>query len=329
MERILITKRIEDMALEYLAILKSGKQGRFKSPIQKLDMLLTFLEGKGKAYQKYAVYVKRILDRYDEIVCLKPSDFDTYDKTWFNILKPQRLKLKFKYQKTRKSFCEHVVDALRYKWVREEVFLDFGLQLGVKTCAYCNAQYATTVLESNHNFATYDLDHYYPKSRYPFLATSFYNLVPVCSHCNRAKSDKEPTFCLYTTDVRKLRPLMFRLEPRSVIDYMLTHCTDNLNILIEAKNPSEKRILDKFVGDLGLDGLYKSHKDEAAELLWKAKIYNKAFRTQLKASFDRTVKFEDCEIDHIIYGFDLRHGKVHQKPLSLLGQDIYETYSRG
>lgn len=326
MERILITKKVENCAAEYLLALKDRTSKAFRLPTERLELFRDFLLGKGKCYAKYAAYVDTIIQNYDAIILLRPDVFDTYERTHFMMLKAPQLKKKLKYQKSRKCFYEHIVDVMRYKWVREKVYLEFGLKLGIKSCVYCNAQYATTATIKGKIAATYDLDHYYPKSRYPFLCTSFYNLVPVCARCNRVKNDSKPTFCLYTDDFKRLRPFKFGLNPKSVIDYMLTHQEQNLTIELEPNVVFEKMALNEHIHQLGLDELYSAHKDAASEVLWKAKIYNKAFRQQLETQFGKLFPHMDGDIDRFIVGFSLRKGDVHKRPLTLLGQDIYEKY---
>ncbi len=65
-------------------------------------------------------------------------------------------------------------------------------QLGVKVCPYCNRMYTTTL------FGGYkirpDFDHFYPKSKYPYLAVSLFNLIPSCSICNRKKGNTAEVF---------------------------------------------------------------------------------------------------------------------------------------
>lgn len=60
-------------------------------------------------------------------------------------------------------------------------------QLGVEVCPYCNRMYTTTL--SGKCRIRSDFDHFYPKSRYPYLAVSLFNLIPSCSMCNRKKGD--------------------------------------------------------------------------------------------------------------------------------------------
>ena len=58
-------------------------------------------------------------------------------------------------------------------------------------CPYCSRNYIG-VIESNLKSITPDLDHFYPKSRYPFLGVTISNFVPSCLFCNqRAKNDKD------------------------------------------------------------------------------------------------------------------------------------------
>ena len=66
-------------------------------------------------------------------------------------------------------------------------------RLGVNTCPYCNRSPIHTVfdsLESNKELIRPTLDHFYPKSKNPFLALSFYNLIPSCYYCNSSLKGK-------------------------------------------------------------------------------------------------------------------------------------------
>lgn len=71
---------------------------------------------------------------------------------------------------------------------------NFGHQwaerLGVTVCPYCNRSYIFTVKKDARNGkARPQYDHFFPKSIYPYLAVSMYNLVPSCAVCNGGKSD--------------------------------------------------------------------------------------------------------------------------------------------
>lgn len=74
---------------------------------------------------------------------------------------------------------------------------DFIKQLNIKACPYCNLEYVQIATFSRNysegnKFVRPALDHFYPKSKYPFFAISLYNLVPCCTTCNSSiKSDNE------------------------------------------------------------------------------------------------------------------------------------------
>lgn len=63
-------------------------------------------------------------------------------------------------------------------------------QLNIKFCPYCNECSVPNISRTNNLTghqkisALYQLDHFYPKSRHPYLSVSFFNLIPGCSSCN-------------------------------------------------------------------------------------------------------------------------------------------------
>jgi len=49
-------------------------------------------------------------------------------------------------------------------------------KLNLSVCPYCNRN--TIYNLKNNTKRTSELDHFYPQSKYPYFALSFYNLVP-------------------------------------------------------------------------------------------------------------------------------------------------------
>lgn len=69
-------------------------------------------------------------------------------------------------------------------------------ETGNNICPYCYRSYINIIESSESDDTekaiTPDLDHFFPKSRYPFLAVTLSNLVPSCLSCNqRAKNDED------------------------------------------------------------------------------------------------------------------------------------------
>ena len=64
----------------------------------------------------------------------------------------------------------------------------FTENFNFRTCFYCNKDFITNFKkEKNELVSTFQLDHFYDKGTYPYLALSFYNLIPSCPTCNSSK----------------------------------------------------------------------------------------------------------------------------------------------
>ena len=87
-------------------------------------------------------------------------------------------------------------------------------QLSVKVCPYCNRMYTTTLYGKKR--VRPDFDHFYPQSRYPYLAVSLFNLIPSCNVCNRAKSDYAE-IKKYFEKKGKSKKVIHRREQKSII----------------------------------------------------------------------------------------------------------------
>ena len=65
----------------------------------------------------------------------------------------------------------------------------------LRFCPYCNAEttFMLTGLDTASGESRSALDHFYPKSVFPYLGVSLFNLIPTCGHCNSGlKREKVP-----------------------------------------------------------------------------------------------------------------------------------------
>jgi hypothetical protein len=65
-------------------------------------------------------------------------------------------------------------------------------ETGLRVCPYCDENFIL-FLESSPGRKSFrgPLDHYIPKSIYPYFAVSLFNLVPSCSSCNSLKHERD------------------------------------------------------------------------------------------------------------------------------------------
>lgn len=69
---------------------------------------------------------------------------------------------------------------------------------GLEYCPYCNRHPLESYATSDGKTHKGPLDHFYDKTKYPYLALSIYNLIPVCDKCNNEKGTKATSLSSHT-----------------------------------------------------------------------------------------------------------------------------------
>lgn len=193
---------------------------------------------------------------------------------------------------------------------KEHDAYSFVKSLELKTCPYCNRNY-TFVVDSDNGKLRPELDHFYPKSIYPFLAISFYNLIPSCPTCNHTKKSEVKENLENPYDI-KSNSYQFTYIPNN-IDFTLvkkeTYNFDNFEIKIEGNQSN----IELFK----LEELYKQHKDIVLELFIKKAYYPQSYINEL-SSFG----FNQDEIYRYLFSNYNKDEDLHKRPLSKLIKDI-------
>ncbi len=204
------------------------------------------------------------------------------------------------------------------------IFVDYGYDeidklqfienIGLGSCPYCNRNYIFTT--SRNGSIKPEIDHLYPKSLYPYLACSYFNLIPSCPTCNGfgAKEAKD-TFYLYPIS----NP--YTIKP---IDFQFSISPQNINFInVESKHYNFNDFEIELYGNKAnlnifhLEELYKQHKDIVLELLIKKAYYPKSYIEEL-AGFG----FSEDEIYRYLLGNYKKDEDLHKRPLSKLIKDI-------
>lgn len=188
--------------------------------------------------------------------------------------------------------------------------------IGVRTCVYCNRVYTVT-----HNtkvggkLMRPQFDHWFPKSKYPLLAISFYNLIPSCTHCNSSvKGDKE-------MDLKKsIHPYM---KNESGDDFAFTYhfkkSTREFEIQIQQIGLGAKH--KETLEFLKINEMYDAHQDELEDLLRIKQAYSKEYLKTLKSTFPGA-NLTDNEIYRFAFGVELEKTDFHKRPMSKFKNDI-------
>ena len=188
----------------------------------------------------------------------------------------------------------------------------FVQTLDLKTCPYCNRNYTFIVNEIDGKLRP-EIDHFYPKSIYPFLAMSFFNLIPSCPICNHTKSSKVKKDLDNPYDIKE-GVYRFTYRPKNIEFSVVEKEKYNFESFeIELKGNESNIELFK------LDKLYAQHKDIVLELLIKKAYYPQSYIDELS-----NFGFGQDEIYRYLFSNYNKDDDLHKRPLSKLVRDISE-----
>src|SRR5690606_29268121 len=137
------------------------------------------------------------------------------------------------------------------------------------TCTYCNRIYTNTMVSKRgRKLMRPQFDHWFPKSIFPLLALSFYNLIPSCSICNStAKSDT-----VFSLD-RHLHPYVAADAVNNfTFSYDYFRSNNSFNIKINSSFGNSKSF--NTYKDLNINQIYNAHISELSDLIEIKKAYS-------------------------------------------------------
>lgn len=200
--------------------------------------------------------------------------------------------------------------------------------LTINVCPYCNRNFInnTKLIDKSSNNPyvkrTAQLDHFYPEGKYPYLALSFYNLIPVCGTCNVIKLEQTVGVNPYeikNTDEHIIFDYSFN---KSIGDY-------KVDTIYMSKDFEANWTV------LGLEELYKIHNNYVEDLLNRLRIYNALYRKDLTHYFNKWYVGTDSQFEshilkedfeRVIFGNYFLEPDLNKFPLSKLTKDIVSRY---
>lgn len=195
--------------------------------------------------------------------------------------------------------------------------------MNIPVCPYCNRQYITHYQDAGKEKITADLDHFYCKSKYPYLALSVYNFVPSCQICNsrfKLARDFYGTPHLYPYEQNPASGMRFTIADAHVLMDEEAR-KDMTTPVVEITATGEAAV--NSVQIFHLKDVYQSHGDYVQEIIWKAKIYSEDKIKSLYNEFSDVFANEE-EVRNFVFGQYLEEKEAHKRPLAKLTQDILE-----
>lgn len=301
------------------------------------NLIVEFLNSKRKkdlnyrkdfVYFKYNDILEQIFDVKDEklfekIIGANKKEIDKYIINYKEYLNSQNIEFqsieKMREGKKRNKVLKALLslhntyENFASEW--NEKIVD---AIGTRTCLYCNREYVIKY----SNKTTAELDHFYPRSLYPFLSISFYNLIPSCKNCNSKFKGDADTFLpenriLYPYAQKLNDNMSFKLN---IKDSSFLHDKDGFKIDIKTKNDESKESKKLFK----LDELYQEHKDIVLELIQKREIYPASYIDELFTQYEGTLFKNREDVLRLITGGYIEGKDLDKRPLSKLIKDISE-----
>lgn len=199
----------------------------------------------------------------------------------------------------------YIIETLYEKGIDK---IQFAQTIEVTVCPYCNRNFINSSYKKK--IVTSQIDHFFNKSRYSIMAVSFYNLIPVCSSCNRIKSTERFSYSPYDDKMSADELLRFSFKITDV-DFL-----NHLEVVIAYQN---KKIKDN-IRILGLEELYKIHNDIVKELIEKKMLYVDEYVYQMGKLLGEDNNLD--EINRLITGVYNQEKMYGKRPLSKLITDI-------
>lgn len=222
------------------------------------------------------------------------------------------------------SLSEELLDQIfRYDtYSKRKIAIVILRKMNITVCPYCNRQYVFTVQSGK---VRAQLDHYYPKSRYPYLALSLYNMIPCCSICNRTKSSLDtyasPILYPYDEEYGYTAKFTLRLQEESNYVQVMQGLSDAFEIQLDTTESQQQQSIKNQMNKLHLDELYNNHTDYVRDII-RSKYVNTPERVnELYKSFPLLFHSTD-EVKSLLYMTQLHKEFWGKHPLSKLTHDI-------
>ncbi|MDX9960049.1 MAG: hypothetical protein RBS32_01020 [Aliarcobacter sp.] len=231
--------------------------------------------------------------------------------------------IKSNSSKTKLTIREKDIFLTLYSRLNNALFVK---DLDVKVCPYCNRNYILNFQKKGKENATAQLDHFFDKKKYPYLAISIYNLVPSCGTCNQRKSTKQenifyPYLESFNNSVKfSLKGIKSRDElKKESIDFF-----DEKRIELDYKILSDKDKVEKHIEVFNIKNLYNEHKDIVSELLQKRVIYSDDYLESLLDEYEGKLFNNKEHLLRLITNGYIEDKDINKRPLSKLIKDISE-----
>lgn len=193
--------------------------------------------------------------------------------------------------------------------------------IGLVVCPYCGRNYIETEEETGYQDDNPPIDHYLPKSKYPFLALSCYNMIPCCTQCNKLsnKGENDPLSDAIPTNTYLLNPHVFYDNAIS-----FAHAYNDRGMMDERNfkvmmNTANDDLQTGYFGWLKLHSFYGKRNSRVQEIYSEVTTYSEEEGNFLKKEGLPQEYLDDIAARTIGFRLD---GKASKRPLYKFNKEI-------
>lgn len=228
------------------------------------------------------------------------------------------------YECIYKAFSNYGYDSQLFP--TEELMEDLDLTV----CPYCNRNFIKAIkvkqnAQGENIYVKGQLDHFYPRALFPYLAICRHNLVPSCPSCNgvsgKHDQDTKTRGVVNPYTLRDSSGLKFKMSISGKGFANLDTCAKAISIDFDC---SSNQGLANNASIFHLKTLYSSHTDYAAEVYYKSilrmpQVYKRVIGKQMIAM---GMKYTDDDFRRLLLGVYTKEEEFQKRPLSKFCYDI-------
>lgn len=205
---------------------------------------------------------------------------------------------------------------------QNENFMEHFRKLNIKSCPFCNNNYVYFYKKDENKYNTIaTLEHYYPKSKYPHLSLSFYNLIPSCNTCNSKFKGSDKT---HMGNI--LHPYFEDFNEKAKFSLSVNSMPINKDIELQINLKSNDNRCNTTIDRFQLDKIYTEHNDIAKEIWNKAQVYNESRIDELYKSFYKKLGYTKEDVKNMAFCNYLHKDDINKRNHSKLTQDILKQF---
>ncbi len=287
--------------------------------MKKIDLSMVdekFLESYYRSIDIESITTELSDNKYENIT----TSLESLIKADLNTIENELINLCESYSNDERIKIKNAFDYAKHRQNKD--FMKHFKKLNIKSCPFCNNNYIYFYKENGEKYNTIaTLEHYYPKSKYPHLSLSFYNLIPSCYICNSKFKGNDS----YIGEI--LHPYFEDFNEKAEFGVNVESLPIHSNIELNLELTSNDKRCDETINRFHLKEIYASHNDIAKEIWDKAQFYNESRIKELYKSFYKDLGYSKEDIKNMIFCNYLNKDDINKRNHSKLTQDILKQFN--